>query len=240
MHSTISTDYVVNARYTVMGITRSTLHAARPRKRQGASLPLAQALPSAGGLRPDERARGRCMIRQAQRGDAAPGRQYQCNTNVCQVFALRPHTNQRIRRDNATLAPVAPACVALRRCLPASLPASLPACVASQATLHQSGRDAAPRDAAPVRASQGGGRRWPSQGKSGRRDAKSGQVRAMEKPRKSGTCAKSGPQSGAGSVARTPHGGRSAGGRMILTPQQGVAQQISRTRKIPGAVKISA
>ena len=180
MHSTISTDYVVNARYTVMGITRSTLHAARPRKRQGASLPLAQALPSAGGLRPDERARGRCMIRQAQRGDAAPGRQYQCNTNVCQVFALRPHTNQRIRRDNATLAPVAPACVALRRCLPASLPASLPACVASQATLHQSGRDAAPRDAAPVRASQGGGRRWPSQGKSGQVRATRRQVRASQ------------------------------------------------------------
>ncbi len=104
-------------------------------------------------------------------------------------------------------------------------------CTSQPATLHQSGQSSAARDAGQVRASQG---------KSGRRDAKSGQVREMEKPRKSRACAKSGPQSGAGSVARTPHGGRSAGGRMILTPQQGVARQISRTRKIPGAVKISA
>lgn len=86
------------------------------------------------------------MIRQAQRGDAAPGRQYQCNTNVCQVFALRPHTNQRIRRDNATLAPVAPAC--LRR--PASLPASLPA---SGDAAPVSPRRCTPRRCTP--------RRWP-------------------------------------------------------------------------------
>lgn len=34
----ISTDYTVYARYTVMGITRGTLHAARPPKRRAALL----------------------------------------------------------------------------------------------------------------------------------------------------------------------------------------------------------
>ena len=137
---------------------------------------------------------------------------------ACDIITLAP---ARLRR------PASP-CVALRRCLRRCV--ALRRCL-RRATLHKSGRDAAPRDAAPVRAKQRSPRRWPSQGKSGRRDAKSGQVRAMEKPRKSRVCAESGPQSGAGSVARTPHGGRSAGGRMILTPQQGVSLKFSAARK---------
>jgi len=171
-------------------------------------------------MRDKASATGRCST-----GATIP-MQYQCLPGV-RIAAPIPingldATTRRLRPSRP------PACVALRR--PAS-PCVGRRCTSQGATLHP----ATLHQSAQV----SDGRRWPSQGQSALTCAKSGQVRAIEKPRKSVTYAESGPQSGAGRVARTPHGGRSAGGRMILTPQQGVARQISRTRKIPSAVKIS-
>lgn len=83
VYSMISTDYIVNARYTVMGITHSIVHAARPLKRHARLLARRFAVPSAVRLWLEGRAQGRCALVLWRYGDTGPAIPPKCEVGAC-------------------------------------------------------------------------------------------------------------------------------------------------------------